>query len=873
MNLYDITIFYACHGSQENHPGFSQPAKLAERIQFIPITEDDPLHPRYRTFECIKEAAGRYTIFLDEGDILEPADRFFSHMLAIADKYAKKASFFMPSIITQLTDTGTHYFSTRESVDFSINTDICPTILPMDLHGLLIPTAMLLKVLPEISPVEPEKSIIVHLLALNPVIFFVGTCHLLYTYPHENDVFFDVRYLSREWYYKPFEEFLLPLLEKEQNRRGYVGQMLQVMALFMIHMRIFANIDNRNKNVIHRQEVPEYCELLSHVLQFIDIMTILSSRMHASATSHKYRLLDIRLKLQDFSWYPNLVSDENTLELLFKGLRFTSPDVISAQISLIDYHNDCLEIDGAINDYFSLDNVSVYAKLGTEKFPVTFNQRYSMSKCFGVTFSRQKTFHVSVPIQQSDEHRILNFIIHANDKDHIMSYSFPAHTSRFAKDFTYTYWKFGPYLSYWNKEGIHIVKSKKWKILVKEFKLWKQIRKSRNEEARAMLPLKILNFLLQPYFSRQKIWLFFDKIYKGGDSSEYIYRYAAAQKDGIKKYYLLDESCADYTRMRKEGYHPLKRGTLKHRLIFLNANMVITSNSTVFAFNDYTSTNILPFRGNFHFDVACVQHGMSIQKIALAQQRLRDNTKLYFCASKYEIENLSKPVYDYVGYDALKLTGVPRYDGLKNRAQKILLLSPTWRMNSAMPVFKNEGVARDYNPNFRETSYYKVYNSLINDPRLLAAARKYGYRIQYVLHPIVSPQYDDFTKNDSVEIISAIGDMSYEKLFCEAALMVTDFSGVQFDFAYMRKPVVYLHHNDIPQHYEEGTFHYTTMGFGEICHTNDELIDVLCRYMENGCEMPEMYRKRADDFFAFSDNNNCERIYPVMLEHERARTR
>ena len=122
-----------------------------------------------------------------------------------------------------------------------------------------------------------------------------------------------------------------------------------------------------------------------------------------------------------------------------------------------------------------------------------------------------------------------------------------------------------------------------------------------------------------------------------------------------------------------------------------------------------------------------------------------------------------------------------------------------------------------------------------------------------------------------VEIIPATGEMSYEKLFCESALMVTDCSGVQFDFAYMRKPVVYLHHHDIPQHYEEGTFHYDTMSFGEICHTSTELVEVLCRYMENDCVMPEKYRARADDFFAFSDHSNCERIYPVMLEYTRRR--
>ena len=108
-----------------------------------------------------------------------------------------------------------------------------------------------------------------------------------------------------------------------------------------------------------------------------------------------------------------------------------------------------------------------------------------------------------------------------------------------------------------------------------------------------------------------------------------------------KAYYLLDESAADYKRLIGEGYKPLKRGSFLHRLVFLNADMVVVSNSTVFAFNDYYLENSRYIRGIPDFDVACVQHGLSVQKIALAQQRLRDNTKLYFIASKYEMENLS----------------------------------------------------------------------------------------------------------------------------------------------------------------------------------------------------------------------------------------
>ena len=736
------------------------------------------------------------------------------------------------------------------------------------------------------ASVEPEKALLLALLDRAPVFPYVGTCTLHCEIARETDYMYDLRSYSRDWYYAPLENFLLPLLQEKDaaqpsdtdtqssDSAASTPSLLrsQYLALFMIYCRINANLNNRQKHVIeHDEAFSAYAGVLSDVLQYVSEEAILSTPLFSTDTLLPQKLLMLRLKLRDFSYYPELICRADALELQCGGRRFAAQKSVNVQLVLIDYKNGCLEIDGALPDLYDRNALSVCAALGQERYPLTYNQRYSLIKCFGATFAKLNTFHVSVPVPSADKEQLLQFFLCAGGREYRAELSFPYYTSRFSKEFSHAYWRFGSFFSCWKKDGIHITRARKPVTLYHELRLWVQLWRVRGGKYRSSLPLKVLNFLLRPYFSRQHIWLFFDKIYKGGDSSEYLYKYCAQQRDGIRKYYLLDPKVPDYQRLRREGYRPLVRGSLKHRLIFLNATLVVASNSTVFPFNDYNFEQSFPIRGDVRFDVACVQHGMSIQKIALAQQRLRDNTKLYFCASKYEIQNLMHPIYDYAGYDILKLTGVPRYDGLHDRKQKILLFSPTWRMNSAMPVAKSEGVARDYNPNFKQTSYFRVYNSLMNDPRLLDAAQKYGYRIQYVLHPIVSPQYDDFTKNDLVEIIPSTGEMSYEKLFCEAALMVTDFSGVQFDFAYMRKPVVYLHHNEIPQHYENGTFFYDTMGFGEICRTNEELIDVLCSYMKTGCEMPEQYRRRADDFFAFADDRNCERIYPLMLEHERAR--
>ncbi|MDO4322960.1 MAG: CDP-glycerol glycerophosphotransferase family protein [Lachnospiraceae bacterium] len=872
MNLYDITILYARHGLETDAPqDFPHQTISPDRIQLISVWENDVFNPRRKSLETIKKADGRFVIMLDEGDKFDSF--FLEHMLAKASE--PETAFVMPSLTWQKRQPNMpEFFSLETSEDIRIDIRTSQRIFPLELHGLMIPSDMLKEAYSHIhSEAEPEKQVILSLLGKTPCFQYLGTCPLEYILARECNPEYDMRCQIREWYYEPLEQFLLPLLEKESAAPPVSG-LIQAMAIHMLNIRITANINNKNKHVIPLEDVPSYMELFSIILQYVDTATIMETEnpSQPAISSAAIMLLLLRLKKRDFSYYPHIVLKKQAVRFACDGFDFGGLERILLNLYQLDYAKGHLEIDGAYNDYFHDSEAQVYARFDKKKYSLNYNQRYSMTKYFGVTASRMKTFHVSIPVPQADHDRLLQFVFCTQGKEFVLEYAFPAHGSRFAKDFGYEYWRFSDYLAFWNKKGIHVVKSSKLLVLKKEISLWLQMWKKKDGFYRDQLPIKILNFLLRPYYSRQKIWLFIDKIYKGGDSSEYMYRYAEKQKDGIKKYYLLDEASADYARMKKEGYHPLKRGSLKHRLVFLNADMVIASNSTVFAFNDYSFERSLPIRSDVHFDVACVQHGMSVQKIAIAQQRLRDNTRLYFCASKYEIENLSKPVYDYVGYDALKLTGVPRYDGLKNRAQKIIVISPTWRMQSALPVSRNEGVARDFNPHFKETNYYKVYNGLINDPRLLEAARTYGYRIQYVLHPIVSPQHDDFTKNDLVEIIPSIGDMSYEKIFCEGALMVTDFSGVQFDFAYMRKPVVYLHHNDIPQHYEEGTFHYKTMGFGEICHTNEELIDVLCSYMKNDCIMPEMYRRRADDFFAFSDNHNCERIYPIMLEHTKNRS-
>ena len=843
---------------------FPEQSLKAEELLFLPVISTDPCFKRKESLEVVQDVKTEYLIFLDDGDTFQK-----DFLEILRNSFQKQKTSFAYAVCSFDTDMIVEPMTVEEiQGNESINLELSQIRFPTDLHGVLFRTKDLQRALQTCTgSIEIEKAVLLYLLEKNPVFTYVSKAVLTYKYPKDQDYLFYPGSLKREWYYDPLERFLLPLLEVEKKNTGGISRFHQIFALAMLLFRIKANFDNRDKHVLSKEEALAYTKLCSKVLQYVDYAAILTVKSDMTKMELKDKLLMVRLKKDDFDYYPDLTGEDRSLRMMVEGICLGSFKSLNVQLQLLDFQDGYLEIDGNIPFFIRAEEMQLFAEFEKKRYPVQWNGRYSLFKCFGVTYYRKRSFHVSIPVEEKKKDRKLMFILRIHGMDYPVEYNYVAQFSRFALKYSYGSWPMGKMLGVCKKDGLHVIMPRKWQIVYKELRLWLQMYRADDGAARDQIRYRVLSFLLKPWFSKHKICLYMDKIYKGGDSSEYLYRYAMKQKDGIRKYYLLDKESSDYARMKKEGYKPLIRGSLKHRLIFLNSDMIVASNSTVCAFNDYDAAASLPIRGMLHFGVACVQHGMSVQNIAIAQNRLRDNTKLYFCASPYEITNLSKPVYDYVGYDALKLTGVPRYDGLKNRAEKILLISPTWRMQSALPVTKNEGVARDYNPNFKETSYYRVYNGLINDPKLLEAAKKYGYRIQYVLHPIVSPQVDDFEKNDYVEIIPAIGDMSYEKLFCEAALMVTDFSGVQFDFAYMRKPVVYLHHKDIPKHYEEGIFHYDTMGFGEICESNEELIGVLCRYMEKNCEMPEKYRKRADDFFQYSDHKNCERIYPILRDY------
>lgn len=98
--------------------------------------------------------------------------------------------------------------------------------------------------------------------------------------------------------------------------------------------------------------------------------------------------------------------------------------------------------------------------------------------------------------------------------------------------------------------------------------------------------------------------------------------------------------------------------------------------------------------------------------------------------------------------------------------------------------------------------------------------------------------------------------------------MITDYSSVYMDFAYMRKPIIYYqfdYDEYRKSHFEEGYFSYIDDGFGSVIKKEDDLVNKLKKYYYSDYTIEKKYINRMEQFFELHDANNCSRIFNVLI--------
>lgn len=378
-----------------------------------------------------------------------------------------------------------------------------------------------------------------------------------------------------------------------------------------------------------------------------------------------------------------------------------------------------------------------------------------------------------------------------------------------------------------------------------------------------IVTFRLTYFMVKP-FCRRPIWLLSDRLMVADDSGEVLFHYLQ-RTQGVKAniYYVLSKNSSEFSRVKATG-KVLKYFSFRHKLLFLLADKIVSSHA-----DDYV---INPFGGRiddvidlYNFDFVFLQHGIIKDDISNWLNRYNKNIKMFVASTKTERDSIINGNY---GYDetVVKLTGLPRHDNLRSQPKNKIMVAPTWRENLAGSTDLKTG-HKSSSRGFKSTDYYNFYQRLLNDVRLIAAMKKHNYTGEFFLHPAFGGYIKDFSGNETFRVMQMPYD--YPKLKKEGNLLLTDYSSVAFDFAYLKKPILYAHFDEdtfYKTHIgKEGYFSYEKDGLGPVTYDYKGTVEQLIKFIQTQCEMSPKYQKRVDNYFAFHDRNNSKRVYEAIL--------
>lgn len=356
------------------------------------------------------------------------------------------------------------------------------------------------------------------------------------------------------------------------------------------------------------------------------------------------------------------------------------------------------------------------------------------------------------------------------------------------------------------------------------------------------------------------VWVFMDRDDSARDNAEFFYEFVKNQ-DSVRCYFVLGEKTQDWNRLKSKGFNLISHGSSQHKDILECCDLLITSQ---------IGGIVNPFENiDVHYKTVFLQHGVTKDDISSWINNC--NIDLMITASKAEHESIISDESRYIyGEKEVKLTGFPRFDSLFHNNitdNKQILILFTWRKSISGNFINNTSSERHFNSDFIKSEYYKKINSLISSDKLLNYAKKNDLSIIFCPHPNVRPYIGLFTCGDNIAVSKS--DDSIHDLISSSSMLITDYSSVAFDFAYMNKPVCYYQFDEKEffagaHTYTQGYFDYRKDGFGPVVQDEALLLSYIEKNVRDGFAMEQLYSDRVNEIFIYNDDNNCKRVYEVI---------
>ncbi len=355
-------------------------------------------------------------------------------------------------------------------------------------------------------------------------------------------------------------------------------------------------------------------------------------------------------------------------------------------------------------------------------------------------------------------------------------------------------------------------------------------------------------------FTKKRIWVICEDKNTARDNGYHFFKYMQIKHPEINSYYAIDKKSSAYNNIKKYR-NTINFGGFKHWLLYLSSEYNISNQKS--GNPSPALFYILHVKLNLFNNRVFLQHGITKDDSPWLYYK---NTKFkyFICGAKREY-NYIKEKFGYPAGSVI-YTGFARFDNLhsNNINQKQILIMPTWRnwLNSYNSSLSEE--------KFKETDFYINWNNLLNEEKFIKFINDNNVKVLFYPHKNIQKYLKLFnSKSNRIQFLDC--NYNIQKALKESALLITDYSSVYMDFAYMKKMTIYFQFD-----YEEyrkkqlqtGYFDYNKDSFGPVLNDYKDVYKQIVSYYKNG--IPNKYKNKMNLFFEKCDSSNCERIFNTL---------
>jgi len=376
--------------------------------------------------------------------------------------------------------------------------------------------------------------------------------------------------------------------------------------------------------------------------------------------------------------------------------------------------------------------------------------------------------------------------------------------------------------------------------------------------ARRFTWVRAARLLTRPLAPEGPVWLIGERPETARDNGRALFAHLRSTRPKASVYYIITADSPMRPAVEPLG-HVVTHSSWRHRLLMLHADVLA---------NAYSIKHMLPRRwhpGAYMRQCAWrigsrrvyLKHGVHLSPYAV--KRASGGYDLLAAVGEQEAEALAATS----GYDdQVVVTGLPRYDALvpPSRPSRTILFMPTWRRYLVPTLFSGSSETKVA---YEGSTYQRFMSDFLGGEQLARCLERHDLRLQVVPHYNLGAvlRAEDLA-SDRVDVLDA-ATADIPALLRSCDLLVTDYSSVQFDVAFIGTPVVYCQFDT--EEYTAGHsafswFEPSRDGFGPVTRDVDSTVATIERYAAAGFVREEQYDAKAAAVFDHQDRHNSERI-------------